>query len=104
MVEQERPSTWSTISHHVPRDVVREHGAETSEMTIDVQDAEPEIDARRPPRSSREEHRSAIVLFVTVVIVFRQVTDMAWDAAGNAYISDGYINSRIAKVDKMAIG
>jgi hypothetical protein len=32
--------------------------------------------------------------------MFRQVTDMAWDAAGNVYISDGYINSRIAKVDK----
>ena len=32
--------------------------------------------------------------------MFRQVTDMAWDAAGNTYISDGYINSRIAKVDK----
>jgi len=31
---------------------------------------------------------------------FRQVTDMAWDAAGNIYISDGYINSRIAKIDK----
>jgi hypothetical protein len=31
---------------------------------------------------------------------FRQVTDMAWDSAGNIYISDGYINSRIAKVDK----
>jgi len=32
--------------------------------------------------------------------MFRQVTDVAWDAAGNAYISDGYVNSRIAKVDK----
>lgn len=32
--------------------------------------------------------------------MFRQVTDVAWDAEGNAYISDGYINSRIAKVDK----
>ena len=32
--------------------------------------------------------------------LFRQVTDMAWDSAGNTYISDGYINSRIAKVDK----
>jgi DNA-binding beta-propeller fold protein YncE len=32
--------------------------------------------------------------------MFRQVTDMAWDPAGNTYISDGYINSRIAKVDK----
>ena len=31
---------------------------------------------------------------------FRQVTDIAWDAQGNGYISDGYINSRIAKVDK----
>ena len=32
--------------------------------------------------------------------MFRQVTDVAWDAAENAYISDGYINSRIAKIDK----
>jgi len=32
--------------------------------------------------------------------MFRQVTDVAWDAAGDTYISDGYINSRIAKVDK----
>ena len=31
---------------------------------------------------------------------FRQVTDIAWDAAGNTYISDGYINSRIAKIDR----
>ncbi len=31
---------------------------------------------------------------------FRQVTDMAWDAVGNTYISDGYINSRVAKIDK----
>jgi DNA-binding beta-propeller fold protein YncE len=30
----------------------------------------------------------------------RQGTDMAWDPAGNTYISDGYINSRVAKVDK----
>ncbi len=29
---------------------------------------------------------------------FRQVTDIAWDSAGNGYISDGYINSRVAKV------
>src|SRR5215469_7590424 len=32
--------------------------------------------------------------------MFRQVTDMAWDAAGNTYISDGYVNSRVAKVDR----
>ena len=31
---------------------------------------------------------------------FRQVTDMAWDSEGNTYISDGYINSRVAKLDK----
>lgn len=31
---------------------------------------------------------------------FRQVTDVTWDPAGNAYISDGYINSRVAKVSK----
>jgi hypothetical protein len=28
------------------------------------------------------------------------VTDVACDSAGNTYISDGYINSRIAKVDR----
>ncbi|HZR31520.1 MAG TPA: peptidyl-alpha-hydroxyglycine alpha-amidating lyase family protein [Terriglobales bacterium] len=32
--------------------------------------------------------------------MFRQVTDVAWDSADNTYISDGYINSRIAKIDK----
>ncbi len=32
--------------------------------------------------------------------MFRQVTDVAWDSAGNTFISDGYINSRVAKVDK----
>jgi hypothetical protein len=32
--------------------------------------------------------------------LFRQVTDVAWDSSGNTYISDGYINSRIAKADK----
>jgi DNA-binding beta-propeller fold protein YncE len=31
--------------------------------------------------------------------MFRQVTDVTWDADDNAYISDGYINSRVAKVD-----
>ena len=32
--------------------------------------------------------------------MFRQVTDVAWDAAGDTLISDGYVNSRVAKVDK----
>jgi DNA-binding beta-propeller fold protein YncE len=31
---------------------------------------------------------------------FRQPTDVAWDSAGNIYISDGYVNSRVAKFDK----
>lgn len=31
---------------------------------------------------------------------FRQPTDVTWDADGNIYISDGYINSRVAKYDR----
>jgi sugar lactone lactonase YvrE len=31
---------------------------------------------------------------------FRQPTDIAWDSQGNSYITDGYINSRVAKFDK----
>jgi hypothetical protein len=31
---------------------------------------------------------------------FRQITDVTWDKAGNTFISDGYINSRVAKVGK----
>ena len=32
--------------------------------------------------------------------LFRQPTDVAWDSQGNTYITDGYINSRVAKIDK----
>ncbi|MBV9970454.1 MAG: 6-bladed beta-propeller [Xanthobacteraceae bacterium] len=32
--------------------------------------------------------------------MFRQPTDIAWDSRGNFYITDGYINSRVAKYDK----
>jgi DNA-binding beta-propeller fold protein YncE len=32
--------------------------------------------------------------------LFRQPTDVAWDSAGNIYISDGYVNSRVAKIDR----
>ena len=32
--------------------------------------------------------------------MFRQPTDIAWDSKGNSYISDGYVNSRVAKFDK----
>ena len=31
---------------------------------------------------------------------FRQPTDVTWDPSGNIFISDGYINSRVAKYDK----
>jgi streptogramin lyase len=32
--------------------------------------------------------------------LFRQPTDVAWDSDGNIYISDGYVNSRVAKYDR----
>jgi DNA-binding beta-propeller fold protein YncE len=31
---------------------------------------------------------------------FRQPTDVTWDPQGNIYVSDGYVNSRVAKFDK----
>jgi len=31
--------------------------------------------------------------------LFRQPTDVAWDSSSNVYITDGYINSRVAKFD-----
>jgi 6-bladed beta-propeller protein len=31
---------------------------------------------------------------------FRQPTDVTWDGDGNIYISDGYVNARIAKYDR----
>jgi DNA-binding beta-propeller fold protein YncE len=32
--------------------------------------------------------------------LFRQPTDVAWDSNGNVYITDGYVNSRVAKFDR----
>jgi hypothetical protein len=34
---------------------------------------------------------------------FRQPTDVTWDSRGNIYITDGYINSRVAKYDKNGV-
>jgi hypothetical protein len=31
---------------------------------------------------------------------FRQPTDVTWDTAGNIFIGDGYVNSRVAKYDR----
>ena len=35
--------------------------------------------------------------------VFNRPTDVAWDAAGNIFVSDGYGNSRVAKFDKNGV-
>jgi DNA-binding beta-propeller fold protein YncE len=32
--------------------------------------------------------------------LFRQPTDVTWDSDGNIYITDGYVNSRVAKYNK----
>lgn len=32
--------------------------------------------------------------------MFRQPTDVTWDSDGNIYITDGYVNSRVAKYDR----
>lgn len=34
---------------------------------------------------------------------FNRPTDVAWDAAGNIFVSDGYGNSRVAKFDKNGV-
>ena len=33
--------------------------------------------------------------------LFNQPSDVAWNAAGEIYVSDGYANNRVGKYDKM---
>lgn len=49
-----------------------------------------ELPANNNPRNPVPVHRDN---------VFNQPTDVAWDSKGNAYFTDGYINSRVAKVN-----
>ena len=42
---------------------------------------------------------SQILEFDRNGVFIRQPTDVTWDPEGNIYISDGYVNSRIAKYD-----
>ncbi|MFL5063981.1 MAG: peptidyl-alpha-hydroxyglycine alpha-amidating lyase family protein, partial [Xanthobacteraceae bacterium] len=58
---------------------------------------------RKSEASDREAHpheRNANPPLPHVDGRFRQPTDVAWDPEGNIYISDGYVNSRIAKYDR----
>jgi DNA-binding beta-propeller fold protein YncE len=49
-----------------------------------------EIPAQNNPRNPIPVHRDN---------VFNQPTDVAWDSNGNTYFTDGYVNSRVAKVN-----
>ena len=50
---------------------------------------------RRPKRGSTSIRRCR-----RVDGLFRQPTDVAWDSNGNIYITDGYVNSRVANYDR----
>ena len=49
-----------------------------------------ELPANNNPRNPVPVHRDN---------VFNQPTDVAWDSKGNSYFTDGYVNSRVAKVN-----
>jgi sugar lactone lactonase YvrE len=58
---------------------------------------------RKSEASDREAHpweRNANPPLPHVDGRFRQPTDVTWDPQGNIYISDGYVNARVAKYDK----
>ncbi len=54
-------------------------------------------DYRAPPTTDKPRDRKAPVQRLGA---FDQPTDAAWDSKGNLYVSDGYENSRVAKIDK----
>lgn len=55
---------------------------------------------RREEATDEHEYPNRAKASVQVDGMFQQPTDIAWDAAGNIFISDGYVNSRVAKYDK----
>jgi hypothetical protein len=55
---------------------------------------------RRPEGYEGEYHRPEPEKAVPVDGLFNGPTDIAWDANDNIYISEGYVNNRIAKFDK----
>jgi DNA-binding beta-propeller fold protein YncE len=59
---------------------------------------EPVEGAAAPPGTTPPPPPSAFRTFVERL--FNRPTDVAWDAAGDSFISDGYGNSRVVKYDK----
>ncbi len=55
---------------------------------------------RRPEAVEPEHHAEGAPPPPAREGTFNRPTDVAWDPAGTSYISDGYGNSRVAKVDK----
>lgn len=55
---------------------------------------------RKEENTHEHEYPSRSEPVVAVDGYYNQPTDIAWDAQGNMYISDGYVNSRIAKISK----
>jgi hypothetical protein len=57
---------------------------------------------RKPEASNEEAHPLARPTppLPPIDQQFRQVTDVAWDSNDNIYITDGYINSRVARYDR----
>lgn len=55
---------------------------------------------RRPEGYEGEYHRPEPAKAVPVDGLFNGPTDIGWDAQDNIYVSEGYVNNRIAKFDK----